>query len=136
MKSIHVLVGIDGRDHHMGIDLRGQGKLNQDTMHVGVPIELVDQCDQLSLFGRRRQPIIHRVNAGFGRHFLLGADIDFARRIIADQHRRKTGHDATTAGKIANRILDAGTKCGRDDFAIDQGCGHLRNSPDKGWAEW
>jgi hypothetical protein len=99
VKSVDILGGIDRRDHPVGTDLRRQRKLNQNAMHIAIAVELGEQRQQLVLARRRQQAMIRRPHAGFDHHLLLGADIDLARRIVADQHHRQTRGDATLSAK-------------------------------------
>jgi hypothetical protein len=124
MKPVDVLVRIDRRDHHVRTDLRRQRKLNQNAVYLAIAVEPFEQRQQLGLARRCRQPMVGRPHAGFGGHLLLGADIDLARGIVADQHHREAGNDAMAVGEATDSLHHARAQFGRDGLAVDHGRCH------------
>ena len=91
MEAVDVLGRIDGRDHLGGVDLPGQRQLNEDSINVGIGVQLADELEQLVLGDGRRQIVREAGHSGFGGRAVLRADVDGARRILADQDRREPG---------------------------------------------
>jgi hypothetical protein len=56
---------------------------------------------------------------------LLGADIDLARRIVADQHHRQTRGDAMLSAKALDCRRHARERVGSNRFSVDQGRRHI-----------
>ena len=55
MKAIDILERINGEKHLVGIDVLGQGKLHDETVYTGIPIEPVHLLEQILLAAVRRQ---------------------------------------------------------------------------------
>ena len=49
VKTVGIFVGRDGVQHHLAVNLLGERKLHQDAMNLGVPVDLVDQGQELLL---------------------------------------------------------------------------------------
>ena len=89
MKPVDILGGIDAVQYERGVDMGGQGQLDQYAMHAGVGVQLVDQHQQRVLGMIDRQPMFDRQDADARAFADLAADIDLARWIVADQHHRQ-----------------------------------------------
>ena len=126
MKAVDVLGRIDGGDHLLRVDLRRQRELHQDAVHGRIGVEPADQREQLGLGRGRRQPMIERPHAAADGHLHLAADIDLARRIVADQHDREPGRDAAVADQPVHRVGDLAAQVRRDRLAVDDVCRHVR----------
>ena len=50
-----ILKRINGEKHLVGIDVLGQGKLHDETIYTGIPIERVHLLEQILLAAVRRQ---------------------------------------------------------------------------------
>ena len=98
MEAVHVLGRIDGGD-----DLVRDRSVAAAAIAPGCrspAASALSSCDQIEQFGLargRRQLLIERPHAGLGHRLGLVADIDFACRILADQHDRDTRHKAAVA---------------------------------------
>ena len=55
VEAVDVLVGIDGEDDRVGVDMRRQRQLDEDPVDRGVGVEAVDQGEQLGLRSCRRE---------------------------------------------------------------------------------
>ena len=55
MKTVHVFGGIDGFQNALGIDLRGERKLNKNAVDVVVAIEVFDGGEQIEGGDDRRR---------------------------------------------------------------------------------
>ena len=89
MKAVDVLPRIDGFENARGVHAVGQRQLHKDAADRLVGVEGCDQREQLGFASVRRQRVLHRMKAAGLRGLALGADIDLARRIGADQHDRQ-----------------------------------------------
>ena len=54
----------------------------------------------------------------------LAADIDLARRIVADQYHGKPRHNAAVAHQAMHRFCDLAAQIGRNCLAVNNLCGH------------
>ena len=93
MEAVHVLGGVDGAQHLGGIDAVRQRQLHQDAMHRRVAVQAVHQRQQLRLARVGGQVVLEGGHAGGLRLAVLVADIDGARRVLADQHHSQAGPD-------------------------------------------
>ena len=110
MKAVNILARIDGVDDALRIDMLGQRQLHQDAVDPVVGIEPGDQRQQLGFAGCRRQVLLKALDAGSGRRLALVADIDLARRIVADQNSAKSRRDAGFAFSFAAAAATSATK--------------------------
>ena len=108
------------------IDLRRQRQLHQDAVHGRSALSRADE-PAVRLRWSRRQAVIERAHAASGGHLHLAADIDLARRIVADQHDREPRHDAAVARQPAHRVRHLAAQVGCDRLAVDDVCGHARH---------
>src|SRR5215470_7842703 len=129
MKAIDVLVRVNGAKHFASIDMSGQRQLHQNAVHGAIAIEALDKRHQLGLRGGLRQAMVERAHAAVQRHFLLGADIDFARRIVADQNHREPGDEAALLAQSAYFVPDPGAQFRRNGLAVDDLRAHALAAP-------
>ena len=71
--------------------MRWERQLHKDAIDTIVGVEPLDQRDQFGLSGIGGQQMFKTRHSGFDRGLLLGADIDLARGIAADQNYCETG---------------------------------------------
>ena len=71
------------------VDLLRQRQLHEDAVDRWVGVEPVDQRQQIGLAGVGGQAVLEALHPGLDRRLALVADIDLARRILADQHDRQ-----------------------------------------------
>ena len=93
MEAVDVLLGVDGVEHLLFVQMLGQGQLHQDAVNLGVFIELVDQVDEFFLGGFLRQVVSLRVDAQLFRGLFFLADVYLRGRVRPDEHRDQPGHD-------------------------------------------
>ena len=91
VEPVHVLGRIDRLEHGLGADLRRQRKLHQDAVDRRVGVEPADLCQQRRLGGVRGQADGADGDAGLVGGAVLGAHIDSAGGIVADQHHGQAG---------------------------------------------
>ena len=120
MKTVDVLARLERFDHPRRIDLRRQRQLDEDPVDPLVGIELADEIEQLGLRNRVGEIVREAYHSGLGRGAVLRADIDRARRILADEHCRQ-------ARRASDALLELGDPCGnliadrgRRGLAVDQ----------------
>ena len=101
MQAVDILGGIDGIDHGLGVQALGQRQLHENAVHGGIAVELGDHRQQIGLRDVGRQLVLERGHAGSLGLRMLGADIDFAGGIVADQNHCEARHQIVLA-------LDAG----------------------------
>ena len=124
MKPVHILVGMDGGNHLVGIDLGGQRQLHQNPVHRGIGIQLFNQSEQIRLGRFRGQDMFDGSQTRFRGHFDLGAHIDLTGGIIAHQHNRQTGLlsvHALIMGRLSGHFFP---QRGRNHFAVNPLCRH------------
>ena len=68
--------------------------------------------------------MVERAHAAADGRLGLAADIDLARRIVADQHDREPGHQAAVARQPVRRVGDLAAQLRRDGLAVDDPRGH------------
>ena len=120
VKAIDVLRRIDGKEDLRGVDVPGQRQLHQDTADRGIGVQPADQFQQLGLRGLRRQAMIEARHADLGGCLALAADVDLARGIGADQHRREAGPGHTLGDERRHALGHAAAQAGCERLAIDQ----------------
>ena len=106
MQAVDVLFRPDRLDHRRLVEMRRQRQLHQDAMDRRIGVERLHDRQQVRLAGFRRQRLLHRMEAEFGRLLALAGDIDGARRIVADQHHRQAGHGAGRLSQPRGLALD------------------------------
>ena len=123
MPDIHRVEAVDilrriERHHHLPrVDTMRQRQLDEDAVDPVVAIEPGDQLKDC------------RGYPHFGTGACLVANIDLARRIVADQDRGKTGSDLVTFAQEGGRLGDALPQIGGDRPAVDDGgLGHRQLS--------
>ena len=108
--------------------------MDEDTVDGGVRIEIADDLEQLFLSGFRGQFDLARVKAEFAAGADLGADINFRRRVLADEHdgEAMSAIPFSTSTQY-HRMGDAGWKdaqgrlwfCGRKSHRVETPDGAL-----------
>ena len=118
MEAVDILGRIDGQQHLRGVDVLGQRQLHQDAVHGLVGVEPGDQRQQLG-FGRALgQAMIEARHAELGRELALAADIDLARRVLADQHRCQARLGPAGGDQRLDARADALAQAGRVGLAV------------------
>jgi hypothetical protein len=94
MEAVDVLVGIDGVEHALRRVLshrRRQRRLHEDAVVRDAAVQAIDEGQQVVERGGRRQPLQVDPQSGVGAGLHLVADVDFGRRILADEHDAEAG---------------------------------------------
>ena len=125
MKTIHIFEGRNGFDHLVGIDVVGQGQLNQNAMNSRVLVEGRHAGQQLGLGQGGRVSLEHRMHAGVFAGLDLVAHIHLTGRVVAHQNHGQAGGDALgLEARYALRNL--GAKLLRKGVTVDQLGRHMR----------
>jgi hypothetical protein len=103
MKAVHILVGRDVADHHVGIDVRRQRHLHEDAMHRVVRVEPLDEREQLGLRGGAGRRIVSPCMPACRANFSLLRHVHGAGRIVAHQHHVRPGTTPRVASAAASR---------------------------------
>jgi hypothetical protein len=97
MKAVHILGGIDGVEEALGVDLGGQGQLDEDAVDLVAGVEGGDQIEHGfsgDVFGRGDEVA---EDAELGAGLDLVADVNLRGGDVADKHRGEPGPDALAA---------------------------------------
>ena len=105
MEGVHVLVGIDGVEHLVGIDVFGQGQLDQDAVNVGVLVVFLDQGQEGRLGNVGRLIVLNGMKAQFMGGLLLGGDIADGGGIFPHQDGDQAGDDVVFGLQFLHFLL-------------------------------
>ena len=94
VEAVDILVRVDGVEHGGLGDAVRQRQLHQDAMDGGIVVQAPHQREQRFPVRIRRQLVLEGVQPGLDGRPALVADIDLARRILADQHDGEAGRQA------------------------------------------
>src|SRR5690606_18509723 len=123
MESVDVFFGRDCFDDLGGVQMLRQRKLDQNTVHGSVFIELLHHIEQLLLGNSGIEPDDLRVKTRLFTCGGLVSNIYLRCRIFADQYDSKARYDATFA-KGLSAFCDIGLDGIRQRLAVDNACGH------------
>ena len=108
---------------------RGSGNCTRMPSTAASALSCASKRQQLGLARRRRQAMLEAGDARLGRRLALAADIDVARRIVADEHRGEARHDAVPRLELAGSGGDSGAQRGGMRLAVDElGVNHGRST--------
>ena len=93
VETVDILCRIERRHHLPRVDTERQRQLDEDAVDPVVTIEPGDQLKDCRYAAIAWQPVLERGDPHFGAGASLVANIELARRIVADQDRGKTGGD-------------------------------------------
>ena len=84
MKSINILTPINRVQNQQRIDLLGEGKLNQNTVHTGIIVQRIDFGEDLFCGRVGRHSVKLTIQPGpFASSFLV-ANINLTSRVLTD----------------------------------------------------
>jgi hypothetical protein len=106
MQAVDILGGINRRDDLLRIQPLRQRQLHENSMHGRIGVELSNQRKQIGQCDVGRQHMLERGHPGGAGLLAFVAHIDFACRVIADQHHREPRRHAVIAGE-ARRLFRA-----------------------------
>ena len=124
MKTVHVLGGIDGFEDALGVDVCGEGKLDEDAVDLVVAIQAIDEGEHFfggdSCPGRTQE-------AGEAELFAssnLALDVKLRSGVFADEDRGETGANAC-GGERADFALQFSKDSLTNFQAIEDARGHV-----------
>src|SRR5262249_12219969 len=113
------LVGVDGVEDRLRIDLPGQRQLHEDAVDGRILVQAIDEREQLALCGRIRQLVLVGIHPGFPRLPALVLHIDLAGGVLAAPHDGQAGGEAVLRLQRAHLLRDAAAQTGRKGLAVD-----------------
>ena len=107
MKPIDILIGRNGRNDLLGIQMHRQGHLDENARNSRVGIQALDQIHQVILRGGGRKLVILRCYTALLAILKLRTNVGSGSLIIANQHDREMGMNAAfnKLGHIYCRLL-------------------------------
>ena len=106
MEAVDVLGRINSCNNLLCIYLFRQWQLYEDTVHLLVRVERRDERDQFGFASAGRQSVVKGPHAGLCDRLGFGADVDLARRIVANENDSNPRHDAAIATQPMHGIRD------------------------------
>ena len=94
MEAVHVLVGIDGVDDLVLVDVLGKGQLDEDAVNGGIAVVFVDQCEQRLFADVFGLVVLNLVKAERQRGLHLQGHVTDRSGIRPDQNGHKPRHGA------------------------------------------
>ena len=91
MKGVCVLVGTDGREQGLAVDMGRDGELHQDAVHRRVVVEAADEGKKLLLRGFGGELVFKAQKPALGAILFLVADIQAGGGVVSHQDHRQTG---------------------------------------------
>src|SRR5262245_714258 len=128
VETIHVLGRINGRNDFLRVDLLRKRQLHQNSADLLIGVEFRDEIEQLRFTRARRKLVIKGAHARVRYSPGLGAHINFAGRVVANQHHGNAWHDAAVAPQAVNGVRDLAAQVGRNGFAVNDARAHVLSS--------
>src|SRR5258708_5414733 len=119
VKTVNVFRRIERGHYPPRVDAARQWQLDKDAVDSVVAIEPGDQLEDFRHSAIAGQAVFERSDPHFGTGACLVANIDLARRIVADQDRGKTGGDPMAIAEDRGCFGDALPQTGGDRLAVD-----------------
>ena len=120
MHAVDVLRGRDLLGQRRAVDLRRRRQLEQDPGHLGVRVELVEQLAHGLVARVRGQAVVEPADPGLGARLLLAADVDGARRVVADQDGGEAGRLVARGDPRRDLLAHLVAHLLRDRLAVNQ----------------
>jgi hypothetical protein len=124
MESVNIFVGEDGVEHAAGVDVGGEGELDEDSVNVVAGVEAVDEREHFVGSGGvgRSEEIAEDAELFAGANF--GADVNFRSWIVAGENGGEAGADSD-GGESGDLVGNFGLDLGGDGGSIEgAGRGH------------
>src|SRR6266478_10100181 len=129
VETVDILRRIERRHHLPRVYAVRQRQLDEDAVDPVVTIEPGDQLDDCRYAAIAWQAVLERGDPHFGAGTRLVANIELARRIVADQDRGQTGGDPVPFAQDRGRFGNPPAQTGGDRLAVDDGrLGHRQPS--------
>ena len=131
MEPVHVLPGIDGLDDRSLVDMVGKRELHQDSVDLGVGVELPDQRQELVLGSLVREGVLPGMDSHVPGGAVLHTDVHLGSRVFTHQHRRQPRRHPLLFLEERDALLELSADLFRDVGAGNDLSAHLPIS-DKG----
>jgi hypothetical protein len=115
----------DRGDHFLLVDLRRQGKLDEDAVHARIGVELRHQRQQRLLRGSGGQAMLEARHPRLARRPAFRTHIDHARRILADEYHGKARRTPGGGFEGGHEAGDLRAQVRRERLAVDADRGHI-----------
>ena len=102
MKAIDILHRVDRVQHTCRVESRRQRKLYQNAVYVLGLVKLGDELQKVVDRRIGRQTLEPAVDSQAAAGVSLVADVNFARRVVADQHRGQAGDDGVVFDEVGD----------------------------------
>ena len=119
VQPVDVLVGIDRADNRQFVEMTGKRQLYQNAIGGLVAIKAPHQVKQILLRCLRRQNVFEGFHPGGTHRLALVADVDGARRVVADQHNGEPRREPMLRFQRLDFARDAGAQLRGDGLAVD-----------------
>ena len=108
-QAVDVLERVDEAGQLDAVEVVRDRELADDAADLRVGVELLDQRDDLVARRVGGEPVVEAPDADLGAGLLLAADVDGARRVVADEDRR----EARRASVLARKASASRATCAR-----------------------
>ncbi len=132
MEAVHVLVRVDALQQLGGIEVGGEGQLDQNAVDGRVVVQAVDQRQQFFLGGAGGKIVGLGEEADLFAVLALVRDIDLRGGVGADQDHRQAGDAQALLAALVDALGNLLAEAGGDRFAVDQFCSHVGRANHQG----
>jgi hypothetical protein len=126
-QAVHVLGWVDRRDHGVLVEPVGERQLDEDSIDVLVPVQALDQVDELPLRCVAPELVMDRAHPDLLARLALVADVDVGGGVVPDQDRREARRAAEIAGELGGLGGDQLADPGGERLAVDDLRRHRRH---------
>ena len=105
-EAVNILVGRDGVDDLLLVDMLGQRELDDETVNLVVVVEEVDDLEQFGFVDIFGKTIDGREESDLGAGFLFVGDIGLAGAVVADEDGGEMRRTASVSGYLADFVCN------------------------------
>jgi hypothetical protein len=124
VKTVDVLLGGNGLEHRVDVEVLRQRQLHQNAVDAWIGIELGDFREYHARFDIRRVGQLLGVETGLHTGIDLVAHIDLRSGVFADQDHRQSGAVAARRQRFG-ALLEVGAQRLRQRVAVEDSCRHF-----------
>lgn len=117
VKTVHILVRIDGGDDPFGVYVSRKRQLYKYSMNLRIPVELINQGEQFPLGHLHREPMVPLEHPRLFECPLFAPNVGETRRILTDEYHRQAG-SRSLRRKLLGVAADLFSHRPRQRFAI------------------
>jgi hypothetical protein len=123
MKAVNILCGIDGFENALSVDLGREGKLDKNSIHSAVIVQVLDETEHLFGSDRRGRRVHPTGKAELLARGDFGFDVELRGGIFADKDSGKTWVNAFI-GEADDFAFKFSEYFVPDFSAVEKPCGH------------